>query len=132
MSKSYGNTIDLFLEEKALRKQVMRIVTDATPVEDPKDPDKCNVFKLYSLFLDQDEESALRQRYSAGGLSYGAVKQELFETIRDYFEPHRAKRLELLADLPSLRNTLAQGADKARYIAMKTLRKVRKKVGSSY
>ena len=132
MSKSYGNTIDLFLEEKALRKQVMRIVTDPTPVEDPKDPDKCNVFQIYSLFLNKDEQAALRQRYVAGGLGYGEVKQELFETIRDFFEPYRQKRMDLLADLPGLREILAQGAEKARYTAMKTLRKVRKKVGSAY
>jgi tryptophanyl-tRNA synthetase len=132
MSKSYGNTIDLFLEEKALRKQVMRIVTDATPVEDPKDPDKCNVFQIYSLFLNKDEQASLRKRYAAGGLGYGEVKQELFETIRDTFEPYRQKRVELLADLPALRAIMAQGAEKARYTAMKTLRKVRKKVGSAY
>jgi len=132
MSKSYGNTIDLFLEEKALRKQVMRIVTDPTPVEDPKDPDKCNVYQIYSLFLDKDEQGALRQRYLAGGLGYGEVKQELFETIRDFFEPYRQKRNDLLADLPGLRAILAGGAEKARYAAMKTLRKVRKKVGADY
>ena len=132
MSKSYGNTIDLFLEEKALRKQVMRIVTDPTPVEDPKDPDKCNVFQIYSLFLTKDEQAALRKRYEAGGLGYGEVKQELFEKIRDTFEPYRQHRMELLADLQALRATLAMGAEKARYTAMKTLRKVRKKVGSEY
>jgi len=132
MSKSYGNTIDLFLEEKALRKQVMRIVTDPTPVEEPKDPDKCNVYKIYSLFLGPEEQTSLRQRYLAGGLGYGEVKQELFEKIRDTFEPYRQHRMELLADLPGLRATLAMGAEKARYTAMKTLRKVRKKVGSEY
>ncbi len=132
MSKSYGNTIDLFLEEKALRKQVMRIVTDPTPVEDPKDPDTCNVFQIFSLFLNKDEQAALRKRYVAGGLGYGEVKQELFETIRDTFEPFRVKRNELLADLPALRETMTTGAEKARYAALKTLRKVRKRVGSAY
>ena len=132
MSKSYGNTIDLFLEEKALRKQVMRIVTDPTPVEDPKYPDSCNVFQIYSLFLDKKAQADLRKRYEAGGLGYGEVKQELFEIIRDKFEPYRQHRMELLADLPGLREILNQGAEKARYTAMKTLRKVRKKVGSAY
>jgi len=132
MSKSYGNTIDLFLEEKVLRKQVMRIVTDPTPVEDPKDPDTCNVYQIYSLFLNKEEQTALRKRYLAGGLGYGDVKQELFEKIRDTFEPYRKKRMDLLSDLPALRETLAMGAEKARYTAMKTLRKVRKKVGSAY
>jgi len=132
MSKSYGNAIDLFLEEKALRKQVMRIVTDPTPVEDPKDPDKCNVFQIYRLFLDKAAENALRQRYLAGGLGYGEVKQELFETVRDYFAPYAERRRELLADPDGIRATLARGADKARYVANKSMRKVRKKAGLAY
>ncbi|AMV71354.1 tryptophan--tRNA ligase [Desulfuromonas carbonis] len=132
MSKSYGNAIDLFLEEKALRKQVMRIVTDPTPVEDPKDPDKCNVFQIYRLFLDKAAENALRQRYLAGGLGYGEVKQELFETVRDFFAPYAERRRELLADPDGIRATLAKGAEKARFVASKTLRKVRKKAGLVY
>ncbi len=132
MSKSYGNTIDLFLEEKALRKQIMRIVTDATPVEDPKDPDKCNVFQIYRLFLDKEQQAQLRNRYQAGGLGYGEVKQELFETVRDFFAPFTERRNELLADKDGLRKTLAQGAEKARWAASKTLRKVRKKTGLVY
>ena len=132
MSKSYGNTIDLFLEDKALRKQVMRIVTDATPVEEPKDPDKCNVYKIYSLFLDVGQRDVLRQRYLAGGLGYGDVKQELFETLRDFFAPFRERRQALLEDPASLKAILAEGAQKARYAASKTMNKVRKKVGSAY
>jgi tryptophanyl-tRNA synthetase len=132
MSKSYGNTIDLFLEEKALRKQVMRIVTDPTPVEDPKDPDKCNVFQIYRLFLDKDRENALRLRYLAGGLGYGEVKQELFETVRDFFAPYAERRRELLSDPAAIRAILARGAEKARYTANKTMRKVRKKAGLAY
>ena len=126
MSKSYGNTIDLFAEDNALRKQVMRIVTDPTPVEDPKDPDQCNVYKIYRLFLDKAQDEALRRRYQAGGLAYGEVKQELFETVRDYFAPHAARRKELLADVDGLKRILAQGATKARYAGAKTLQKVRK------
>lgn len=132
MSKSYGNTIDLFLEEKAQRKQVMRIVTDATPLEEPKDPDNCNVFQIYRMFLDKDQQEALRKRYLAGGLGYGEVKGELFETIRDFFSPYAQHRKELLADADGLRKILAQGAEKARYAANKTLRKVRKKTGITY
>lgn len=132
MSKSYGNTIDLFQDDKALRKQVMRIVTDATPVEESKDPDNCNVFQIYRLFLDKPAEQALRQRYLAGGLGYGEVKQELFETVRDRFAPFAARRQELLADSDGLRRILAAGADKARHSAHKTLRKVRKKTGLAY
>jgi len=132
MSKSYKNTIDLFLDDKPLRKQIMRIVTDPTPVEDPKDPDNCNVFQIYRLFLDKEQQTALRQRYQAGGLGYGEVKQELFETIRDFFAPYTERRRELLADKDGLRKVLADGAQKARYAASKTLRKVRKKTGLSY
>jgi tryptophanyl-tRNA synthetase len=132
MSKSYGNTIDLFLEENALRKQVMRIVTDPTPVEDPKNPDKCNVFQIYRLFLNKGQEEALRARYLAGGLGYGEVKQELFVAVRDFFAPYAERRKELLADPDGIRATLAKGAEKARYVANKTMRKVRKKAGLTY
>ena len=132
MSKSYGNTIDLFLEEKALRKQIMRIVTDSTPVEEPKDPDSCNVFQIYRLFLDKSGQEALRQRYLNGGTGYGEVKQELFETVRDFFAPFAARRKEFLDNPDDLRTILANGADKARYAASKTLRKVRKKTGLAY
>ncbi|MCK5912580.1 MAG: tryptophan--tRNA ligase [Desulfuromusa sp.] len=132
MSKSYGNTIDLFLEEKPLRKQIMRIVTDPTPVEEAKNPDNCNIFQIYRLFLNKQETEDLRQRYLTPGLRYGDVKQELFETARDFFAPYTEKRKEILADPEGLRKILAQGADKARYIANKTLRKVRKKGGLLY
>ncbi|MCK4501921.1 MAG: tryptophan--tRNA ligase [Desulfuromonadales bacterium] len=132
MSKSYGNTIDLFLEEKAMRKQIMRIVTDPTPIEEAKNPDNCNIFQIYRLFLNKKETEELRQRYLTPGLRYGDVKQELFETARDFFAPYTEKRKELLADPENLRKILAQGADKARYAAHKTLRKVRKKGGLVY
>jgi tryptophanyl-tRNA synthetase len=132
MSKSYGNTIDLFLEEKALRKQIMRIVTDPTPIEEPKNPDTCNIFQIYRLFLNKQEVEDLRQRYLTPGLRYGDVKQELFETARDFFAPYTEKRKEILADPEGIRKILATGADKARYIADKTLRKVRKKGGLLY
>ncbi len=132
MSKSYGNTIDLFLGEKALRKQIMRIVTDPTPVEEAKNPDTCNIFQIYRLFLDRDGVEALRWRYLTPGLRYGDVKQELFETVRDFFAPFTAKRQELLADPDTVRKQLKNGADKARAAASKTLQKVRKKTGLVY
>jgi tryptophanyl-tRNA synthetase len=132
MSKSYGNTIDLFQEEKPLRKQIMRIVTDPTPVEEPKNPDTCNLFQIYRLFLDDAGVEDLKQRYLTPGLRYGDVKQELFEVVRDFFAPYTERRKELLADPEGLRKTLAMGAEKARYVANKTMRKVRKKVGLSY
>jgi tryptophanyl-tRNA synthetase len=132
MSKSYGNTIDLFQEDKALRKQIMRIVTDSTPVEAPKNPDTCNVFQIYRLFLDKGQQQELRNRYEAGGMGYGEVKQELFETVRDFFAPYAERRRELLADPDGLRAILARGAEKARAAGAKTLRKVRKKTGLAY
>ncbi|OEU71217.1 MAG: tryptophan--tRNA ligase [Desulfuromonadales bacterium C00003068] len=132
MSKSYGNTIDLFQDEKKLRKQIMRIVTDATGVEEPKDPDTCNVFQIYRLFLDKEQQQALRQRYQAGGMGYGEVKQELFETVRDYFVPFTERRNAILADTEQLHKTLDHGAQKARYAASKVLRKIRKKSGMTY
>ncbi|NCO50612.1 MAG: tryptophan--tRNA ligase [Deltaproteobacteria bacterium] len=132
MSKSYGNTIDLFQEDKALRKQVMRIVTDPTPVEEAKNPDTCNLFQIYSLFLDGAGREALRQRYLTPGLRYGDVKQELFETIREFFAPYRQRREALLENPDHLREILANGAAKARRVAEKTLRKVRKKTGLIY
>jgi tryptophanyl-tRNA synthetase len=132
MSKSYGNTIDLFTDEKTLRKQVMRIVTDPTPVEEPKDPDQCNVYKISKLFLSKAEDAALRKRYQAGGMGYGEVKEELFVRVRDFFAPYAARRAELMADPDGVRAILAKGRDKARYVANKTMRKVRKKAGLEY
>src|SRR5208282_2832995 len=95
MSKSYGNTIDILAEGKALKKMVMGIVTDSTPVSDPKDPGRCNVFALYSLFASEEEKAALAARYRAGGLGYGEVKQMLLEKIDGYFGPARERRKEL-------------------------------------
>jgi len=132
MSKSYGNTIDLFADDKALRKQIMRIVTAPIPVEAAKDPDACNVYKLSRLFLDKAGDEALRQRYLAGGLAFGDVKQQLFETVRDYFAPQAEYRKELLANPDAIREILAKGANKARHAASKTLHKVRKKTGLIY
>jgi len=132
MSKSYGNTIDLFLDDKALRKQIMRIVTDATPVAEPKDPDSCNVFQIYRLFLDKEQQDALRRRYLAGGMGYAEVKEELYETVRAFFAPFTERRRALLADKEGIRRTLAQGVEKARYVARKTMGKVKKKVGIVY
>jgi tryptophanyl-tRNA synthetase len=132
MSKSYGNTIDLFAEDKALRKQIMRIVTAPISVEDPKDPDVCNIYKIFRLFLDKAGDAALRDRYQKGGLAFGEVKQELFETVRDLFAPQAECRRELLANPDGIREILAKGAEKARHAASKTLRKVRKKTGLTY
>lgn len=132
MSKSYGNTIEVFSDRATLKKKVMSIVTDSTPVEAPKNPDTCNVFSLYRLFAPPERTAAMADRYRAGGLGYGEVKQELVDLIWDWFAPYRARREELLADHDTVRRILAEGADKARSIAMKTLRKVRKRTGATY
>lgn len=132
MSKSYGNTIDIFCDKKTLKKQVMGIVTDSTPVEAPKDPANCNLFAVASLFLSEDEKKDLAQRYRAGGLGYGEVKKDLVERVWAFFSPYREKRDALLADKDGLRAVLKRGADKARDVAAKTIGEVRERTGLRY
>lgn len=132
MSKSYGNTLDIFADEKTLKKKIMGIVTDSTPVEAPKDPATCNLYTLISLFMDKQEKAELAGRYRAGGLGYGQVKKELLERMWTYFAPHRAKRAELAKDPGEIRRILAKGAEKARAVATPTLRLVREKTGLAY
>ena len=132
MSKSYGNTIEVFSERNVLKKKVMSVVTDSTPVDEPKDPDTCNVFALYKLFASADRTTELAARYRAGGMGYGDVKKELLDLIWEHFAPYRKRREELAANPGHVRKILLEGADKARYHAIKTLRKIRKRVGSTY
>ncbi len=132
MSKSYKNTIDIFCEKKVMKKQVMGIVTDSTPVEAPKDPDNCNLFAITSLFLSADEKKDLAERYRAGGLMYGEVKKDLVERVWDTFAPYRTRREELLADREWLGKILHDGAEKARAVAEKTMKEVREKTGLRY
>ena len=132
MSKSYDNTIDIFMDEKPLRKKVMGIVTDSTPVDQPKNPDTCNLFALYRLFADETEVADLRKRYLTPGLRYGDVKQELFERIRDFFAPYKAEREKLLADQGYIRQILKTGADRARSVIGPIMEDVRQKVGLNY
>lgn len=132
MSKSYGNTIDIFTSRKILKKSVMSVVTDATPIEEPKNPDTCNLFALYRLFATKDEVLALRDRYLAPGLKYSDVKKELIERIWNFFEPHRARREELLNRPDEVFEILQAGAGKARRVASVTLDGVRRKVGLAY
>jgi len=132
MSKSYGNTIDIFSPMEELRKRVMSIVTDATPVNEAKNPDKCNLFAIYSLFLDKAGRKALRDRYLTPGLKYSDVKKELVQVIWDYFEPYRAKREQLGKDRKHVLNIMKEGAEKARAIAMPFLDKARRNVGLNY
>jgi len=132
MSKSYGNTIPIFLDDKPLRKRIMAIQTDATPVEDPKDPDSCNLYALLQLFAPEEKMQEVHDLYVNGGAAYGYLKQDLFELIRDYFADARARKKELLATPDYLREILAKGADKARARANETLELVRDRVGLKY
>jgi tryptophanyl-tRNA synthetase len=129
MSKSYGNTIEIFAEGNALKKTIMSIVTDSTPVEAPKDPEKCNVFALYSLFATDDEKAALAARYRAGGMGYGDAKKMLLDKINEHFAPPRAKRKELAAQPDRVESILRKGAERARAEARQTMALVRKAVG---
>lgn len=132
MSKSYGNTIDIFTSRKILKQSVMSIVTDATPIEAPKDPDRCNLFALYRLFVSPEQTAALRDRYLVGGLKYSDVKKELIDIIWNYFDPHRKRREDLLATPDEVFDVLKAGAEKAREVAAVTLADVRRKVGLAY
>ena len=132
MSKSYGNTIPIFLEGKPLKKQVMAIQTDSTPVEEPKDPDACNLYNIFKLFARAERLAEVRKLYVEGGAAYGYIKQELVDLIADYFKEAREKRAELLQDKESLKKMLAQGAQKARKKAAPTLDLVRQRVGLKY
>jgi len=114
MSKSYGNTIEFFGEPKKTRKTIMKVVTDSTPLEDPKDPDTCKVFALYKLFATEAEQSELAARYRAGGMGYGEAKKALADKFEAYFEPFRAKRAELEADPDTIHDVLREGAARAR------------------
>jgi tryptophanyl-tRNA synthetase len=129
MSKSYGNTIEIFAEGKPLQKVVMGIQTDSTPVEAPKDPTKCNVFALYSLFASDEEKEALAARYRAGGMGYGEAKKLLLQKINDYFGPARERRKQLAADPEYVEGVLRAGARRARAEARATMALVRKAVG---
>ncbi|MFZ5799129.1 MAG: tryptophan--tRNA ligase [Thermodesulfobacteriota bacterium] len=132
MSKSYNNTIPIFVEDKPLRKIVMSVQTDSTPVEAPKNPDTCNLYTLLKLFMPPDRLAEIRSLYINGGAAYGHIKQELFELIRDYFAEARNRKKQLLADPGYIREVLTKGAEKARGKAIVTLDLVRDRVGLKY
>ncbi len=129
MSKSYGNTIEIFEPEDSIKKKIMRIVTDSTPVEEPKDPDKCNVFALLKLVASADELSEWENKYRSGGMGYGEAKKRLAELMIDYFKPFREKRAHLESNPDSVKEILADGAKRARAVAAETLAQARKAVG---
>ena len=129
MSKSYGNTIGIFEPENSVKKKIMRIVTDSTPVEEPKDPDKCNVFALLKLVASPDELGEWDNKYRSGGMGYGQAKKRLAELVVDHFKPFRQKRTELENNIDYVKKVLADGAERARAVAAETLEKARQAVG---
>jgi tryptophanyl-tRNA synthetase len=129
MSKSYDNHLELFGSPKETKSRVMKIVTDSTPLEDPKDPDTCNVFALYKLFASSDQCDALGARYRAGGMGYGDAKKALLELATETFAPLRQKREALATDPAYVQSVLEAGAEKARVEARRTLSKARQVMG---
>jgi tryptophanyl-tRNA synthetase len=129
MSKSYGNTIELFLPEKTLRKKIMSIVTDSTPVEAPKEPANSAIVSLYRLFATPDQIASMEDDFRAGGFGYGEFKKRLFEVIWESFAPMRQRRAELEADSGHVDRVLADGASRAEEVAQRTMTKVRRAIG---
>jgi len=129
MSKSKDNIINIFLPDKKLRKQIMGIQTDSTPLEEPKDPDNCNVFALYQLLATQEEIEQMRQNYLGGGYGYGHAKQALYELVIGKFEEQRNRYWHYMDNLEEVDQALAIGADKASKVANEVLARVRSKVG---
>jgi tryptophanyl-tRNA synthetase len=129
MSKSYGNTIEIFGDEKETRKRVMSIKTDSSPVEAPKDPDSSTIFQLYSMFATTEETSVMRELFQRGGTGYGDFKKQLFAKLWEYFEPMRQRREEILRDKSYIENVLSRGAQRANDVADKVMDRVRQAVG---
>ena len=129
MSKSKGNIINIFLPEKELRKQIMSIKTDSTPLEDPKDWSTCNCFALYKLLADEKQITIMKSNYEQGGYGYGHAKQALYELILTYFAEARERYDYYMSHLDEVDQLLAIGADKAKVIANDVLKRVRLKLG---
>jgi tryptophanyl-tRNA synthetase len=129
MSKSYGNAIMIFEEPKDIKAKVMRIKTDSTPVEDPKDPEQCGVFALYRLFATDEQREAMAERYRKGGVGYGEVKKALVPMMADYYAEARDKRAALAASPDTVMDVLRDGGRKARAEAQATLARVRDAMG---
>lgn len=129
MSKSYGNIIDIFGAEKKIRKKIMSIITDSTPVEDPKDPNQSIIIDLFNLVGSTEDVEVMKSDFLKGGIGYGDFKKRLFEAFWDYFQPMRQKRDELSEDLNYVDNVLQTGAEKAREAAKLTLKRAREACG---
>src|ERR1043166_1263134 len=129
MSKSYGNNIDIFGDEKETRKRVMSIVTDSTPIEAPKDPERSTIVQLYSLFVSKGELANMKEQFKKGGTGYGDFKKELFEKLWEYFAPMRKRPEEILRDKSYIDDVLNRGAKRANEIADQVMERVRRAVG---
>jgi len=129
MSKTYNNTIDIFDEVADIKKKVMKIVTDSTPVDEPKDPEKSILFALYKLVATEKDLKHVEKLFLEGGLKYGDMKSWLIDGIAHYFFPFKNKRVELEKNRDYVHEVLKKGAEKARSVAAKTLKEVRKKIG---
>lgn len=129
MSKSKGNIIDIFLADKQLRKQIMKIKTDSTPMEDPKDPDTCNLFALYKLVASPTQIEEMRANYLGGNYGYGHAKQAFYELLIETFKEEREKYHYYMENLEKVDQILQQGAQKAHLVADEVLKRVRKKLG---
>ncbi len=132
MSKSYDNTIEIFLSEKELKKKVMSIKTDSTPVDEPKDPDTCNLFQVFRQFAPPERTAEVLKLYREGGAAYGTLKKELVGILWDYFREHRAERERLGNDPGYVREVLKKGAEKTSAVAAVTMDLVRERVGTIY
>ena len=129
MSKSYGNTIDIFGDEKEIRRRVMSIVTDSTPVEAPKDSDNSTIVQLYSLVASAGEVEEMRQNFRAGGVGYGEFKKRLFGKLWEFFAPMRKRREQILADRSYIEGVLKRGREHSNNIAAAVMKRVRSAVG---
>jgi tryptophanyl-tRNA synthetase len=129
MSKSRGNIINIFLDDKALRKQIMTIETDSTPLEEPKNPDTCNVFALYKLLASEEQIATMRSNYLEGNYGYGHAKQAFFELLVERFKTEREKYSYYMNNLTEVDKALAEGATKASAKATEVLQRVRQKLG---
>ena len=129
MSKSYDNALELFEPPGKIKKKIMRIVTDSTPVEEPKDPEKCTVFTLLSLATSDDETKQWEQRYRQGGMGYGEAKKRLAEVINELLDPFRSRYDELAKDSDYVQDVLRDGGKKARQVALELMEKVHSATG---
>ena len=129
MSKSYDNTINIFAEGKALKNRVMAIQTDSAALEDPKDPDTCNVYSLIKLFAEEDKQKEIAEKYRAGGYGYGHAKKELLGMIQDYFAEASERRKELAEDMDYVHDVLREGGKKARERAEQVMEPIRSATG---